>query len=102
MTLQVLAPDQVSPLRVALAFDDPLLTWLGRTSREQVVMRRDAIATTLQALELTNGSTLADKLREGGTQWAERAWQGPRGPRPPPLPVCPRPGTDPARALGVA
>src|SRR5262249_19139122 len=40
------------PYRAALAFDDPLLTALGRTSREQVVTRRDAIATTLQALEL--------------------------------------------------
>ena len=77
LTLQALAPDQVSPLRVALAFDDPLLTALGRTSREQVVTRRDAIATTLQALELTNGSTLADKLREGGLQWAERHGRDP-------------------------
>ena len=69
--LQALTPDQVSPLRVALAFDDPLVAALGRTSREQVVTRRDAIATTLQALELTNGSTLADKLRQGGLSWAE-------------------------------
>ncbi len=71
LALQALAPDQVSPLRVALAFDDPLLTALGRTSREQVVTHREAIATTLQALELTNGSTLADKLKEGGLHWAQ-------------------------------
>ncbi len=53
------------PLRAALLFDDPLLSALGRTSREQVVTRRESVATTLQALELTNGTTLDSKLREG-------------------------------------
>ncbi|MEJ7638881.1 MAG: DUF1553 domain-containing protein, partial [Singulisphaera sp.] len=67
LALQALTPDQASPLRVALAFNDPLLTALGRTSREQVVTHRESLATTLQALELTNGSTLADKLRQGGS-----------------------------------
>ena len=54
-----------SPLRASLAFDDPLMLALGRTSREQVVTRRDPIATTLQALELTNGGTLDARLKEG-------------------------------------
>ncbi len=70
--LQALSPDQAAPFRVALAFDDPLLTALGRTSREQVVTRREGLATTLQALELTHGSTLAEKLHLGGLRWAER------------------------------
>ena len=46
-------------------FDDPLLAALGRTSREQVVTRRESVATTLQALELINGKTLDDKTSAG-------------------------------------
>ncbi len=44
---------------------DPLMTALGRPNREQVVTRRLTAATTLQALELTNGETLAHALRLG-------------------------------------
>ena len=44
---------------------DPLMTALGRPNREQVVTSRPTAATTLQALELTNGETLADWLRRG-------------------------------------
>ncbi len=59
------------PVRAALAFDDPLMSALGRTSREQVVTHRDPIATTLQALELTNGGTLDNRLKVGGRRWVE-------------------------------
>ncbi len=38
---------------------DPLMRALGRPSREQVTMRRPAEYSRLQALELTNGDTLA-------------------------------------------
>jgi hypothetical protein len=48
---------------------------LGRTSREQVVTRRDPIATTLQALELTNGGTLDGRLKRGAKRWLDE--QGP-------------------------
>ncbi|MFO0911230.1 MAG: DUF1553 domain-containing protein, partial [Isosphaeraceae bacterium] len=61
--------DQTGPLRAAMLFDDPLLAALGRTNREQVVTRRDSIATTLQALELNNGSVLDGRLREGAKRW---------------------------------
>ncbi len=65
------APDAGgSPVRAALAFDDPLMTAMGRPAREQVVTRRDSIATTLQALELTNGGTLDARLRAGALRWA--------------------------------
>jgi hypothetical protein len=60
-----------SHIRAALTFDDPLLAALGRTSREQVVTRRDSFATTLQALELTNGVTLDDVLKRGAKRWVE-------------------------------
>jgi hypothetical protein len=48
-----------------LTFNDPLLTALGRPNREQVVTRRDSLASTIQALEMTNGETLAVRLAEG-------------------------------------
>ena len=38
---------------------------LARPNREQVVTTRPSTATTLQALELTNGETLADVLKRG-------------------------------------
>lgn len=52
-------------VRASLVNDDPLTRALGRPNREQVVTRRDSLATTLQALELTNGSTLDAMLKKG-------------------------------------
>jgi mono/diheme cytochrome c family protein len=52
-------------VRAALVASDSLMTALGRPNREQVVTTRPATATTLQALELTNGKTLAEELRRG-------------------------------------
>jgi len=54
-----------SRTRAALANADPLMTALGRPNREQVVTVRTSAATTLQALELENGSTLAAALHRG-------------------------------------
>ncbi len=65
------------PLRASLAFDDPLMSSMGRTSREQVVTRRDPIATTLQALELTNGGTLDTRLKKGAKRWLDEQGQDP-------------------------
>jgi hypothetical protein len=65
------------PIRAALAFDDPLQTALGRTSREQVVTRRDGVATTLQALELTNGGTLDAWLKAGAAHLIEKIGRDP-------------------------
>ncbi len=56
--------------RAALVFADPLLAALGRSNREQVVTDRPKTATTLQALELTNGTPLATLLEKGGKQWS--------------------------------
>jgi mono/diheme cytochrome c family protein len=48
---------------------DPLTTALGRPNREQVVTERASAATTLQGLELTNGSTMAEVLHQGGAKY---------------------------------
>jgi len=55
--------------RAALVNADPLLVALGRSNREQVVTERPKLATTLEALELTNGKTLSSLLRRGAARW---------------------------------
>ena len=60
-----LAAARPGSIRAALVAADPLLVALARPNREQVVTTRSSAATTLQALELTNGETLADTLRRG-------------------------------------
>ncbi len=52
-------------VRAALVTADPLMVALGRPNREQVVTTRPVEATTLQALEMTNGETLSDILKRG-------------------------------------
>jgi hypothetical protein len=52
-------------VRASLVAADPLMTAMGRPNREQVVTTRASEATTLQALELTNGKTLAETLKRG-------------------------------------
>jgi hypothetical protein len=49
--------------RASLVNADPLMTALGRPNREQTITVRQATPTTLQALELTNGATLAALLQ---------------------------------------
>jgi hypothetical protein len=56
--------------RAALCLADPLTVALGRPNREQVNTVRPTEATTLQALELTNGKTLAELLDRGATKMA--------------------------------
>lgn len=52
-------------VRASLVAADPLVMALGRPNREQVTSVRPSLATTLQLLELTNGSTLARLLKQG-------------------------------------
>ncbi len=52
-------------IRASLVTANALTTALGRPNREQVITTRASTATTLQALELTNGATLAGYLKEG-------------------------------------
>lgn len=56
--------------RASLRASDALMTALDRPSREQVATSRLTSATTLQVLELTNGSTLDLKLKHAGKQLA--------------------------------
>jgi hypothetical protein len=56
-------------VRAALLMDGALSRALGRPNHEQVVTRRDSLATMLQALELTNGTTLDAILKTGADHW---------------------------------
>jgi mono/diheme cytochrome c family protein len=62
--------DFAANCRAVLANADPLMTALGRPNREQVMTTRASAATTLQALELTNGSALAERIRAGAENLA--------------------------------
>jgi cytochrome c5 len=62
---QAFAGVGLGKVRAALVTADGLQIALGRPNREQVVTTRASSATTLQALELTNGRELADLLRRG-------------------------------------
>jgi hypothetical protein len=55
-------------VRAALVAADPLTVALGRPNREQVITSRPSAATTLQALELTNGRTLTEMISEGAAK----------------------------------
>ncbi|MCG3195699.1 MAG: hypothetical protein GHCLOJNM_00166 [bacterium] len=47
---------------------DPLAVAMGRPNREQVVTHRASLATTLEILELTNGQTLSEILKQGAAE----------------------------------
>ena len=59
-------------VRASLVAATPLQSALGRPNREQVVTSRAAAPTTLQSLELLNGSTLADRLRQASERIAAK------------------------------
>ena len=63
--------------RSSLRPADPLMVALDRPNREQVATSRLTAATTLQALELTNGDTLDSKLKATARRMAPDAAQDP-------------------------
>ncbi len=62
-------PYRLQHVRSCWANNDALMTALGRPNREQVVTYRPTAATTLQALELTNGPELTEIVHEGAKHW---------------------------------
>ena len=59
-------------VRSGLVPADALATSLGRPNREQVITSRSTTATTLQAVELTNGATLANLLESAAFIFADQ------------------------------
>lgn len=68
---------QYGKVRAVHVPSDPLMTALGRPNREQIVTCRPSAATTLQALEMTNGETLADFLHAAAEANRPQAGQPP-------------------------
>ena len=64
-------------VRSALVPADPLMVALGRPPREQVITSRSSAATTLQALELTNGETLGRLMQRGSEKLVGEASRSP-------------------------
>ena len=56
--------------RESLQNKTALTTALGRPNREQVTTKRPSVATTLQALALTNGEVLSTLIKDGATALA--------------------------------
>jgi len=67
---------QPGRIRAALLAGDPLQVALDRPNREVVVPARANLATTIQALELTNGATLDTRLQRGAARIAASADAG--------------------------
>ncbi len=67
----------VGEIRASLLTADPLQTALDRPNREQIVPARATAATTLQALELTNGATLNNRLTATAAKLAPDALKDP-------------------------
>lgn len=61
-------------VRASLVKSDFLMRSLGRPLREQIVSMRPSELTTLEAIDLANGNTLAASLAHGARQLAERPW----------------------------
>ena len=59
-------------VRASLIKADPLMRSLGRPNRDQIVSMRPTELTTLEAMDLSNGQTLADWLERGAALWNAR------------------------------
>lgn len=64
-------------VRASLMKNDFLMKSLGRPMREQIVSMRPSGLTTLEAIDLYNGKSLADAIEAGGRNLSARAWQSP-------------------------
>src|SRR4051812_27944788 len=63
----------VDRVRASMLAADPVQVALDRPNREIVITSRANAATTLQALELTNGSTLSREIERGAVEIAKSA-----------------------------
>ena len=68
---------RVGEIRASLLAADPLQVALDRPNREVIVPVRATAATTIQALELTNGATLNARLQKVGATFAPEVAKAP-------------------------
>jgi hypothetical protein len=65
------------PVRASLLKSDLLMRTLGRPNREQIVGSRPNDLTTLEAIDLSNGQTLASMIEQDATRLLGRKWKSP-------------------------
>ncbi len=58
-------------VRATLLKANALMRALGRPNRDQIVTSRPDRLTTLEAIDLANGETLANALEQGGQYWLD-------------------------------
>ena len=63
-----------SMVRASLLKSDPMMRALGRPNRDQIVSMRPNELTTLEAMELENGSALARTLAVGAENLLKQSW----------------------------
>lgn len=64
-------------VRASLVKSDFLMRSLGRPNRDQIVTVRPDNLTTLEAIDLANGQSLADSLQRGSQKLVQRDWGSP-------------------------
>ena len=64
-------------VRAALLKSDFLMRTLGRPNRDQIVSMRPNDLSTLEAIDLANGSTLAGMLDTGARKLIAKSWSSP-------------------------
>lgn len=64
-------------VRASLVKSDFLMRSLGRPNRDQIVTVRPDSLTTLEAIDLANGQSLANSLQRGSQKLMQRNWQSP-------------------------
>lgn len=64
-------------VRASLLKSDFLMRSLGRPNRDQIVSVRPDTLTTLEAIDLSNGETLATTLATGSRNLLAKSWQSP-------------------------
>ncbi len=66
---------QMPMVRTALVKSDFLMRSLGRPNRDQIVSSRPDELTTLEAIDLANGETLAQALTHGAKKLSSSSWE---------------------------
>ena len=64
-------------VRASLLKGDFLMRSLGRPNRDQIVSVRPEVLTTLEAIDLSNGETLALILTQGSQKLQSKGWKSP-------------------------
>ncbi len=62
-------------VRSSLLKSDFLMRSLGRPNRDQIVSMRPNELTTLEAIDLANGATLAEALQDGASNLSTQSWK---------------------------